>query len=94
MNYFQSIYASDLPSRAIAVYMYLVHRANKDGQCWPSEGKIAMELSMSRSTVKRAIADLRKHGYIKSEPRQRQNGANSSLLFYIPGFQKHTTTKG
>lgn len=94
MNYFDSIYASELPHRDISVFMYLVQRANKDGQCWPSEGRIAMDLSLSKSTVKRAITDLRKHGYIKSEQRYRKNGANSSLLFYIPDFEKYSTTKG
>ena len=94
MNYFESIYSSDLPHRDIAVFMYLIHRANKDGQCWPSEGRIAMDLSLSRSTVKRAIADLKKHGYIKSEPRYRKSGANSSLLYTIPDFQKYRATKG
>ncbi len=94
MSYFDSIYASGLPHRAVAVYMYLVARANKDGQCWPSEGKIARDLSISRSTVKRAIVDLRTHGYIKSEPRRRKNGGNSSLMFTICGFSKSGTTKG
>lgn len=55
MNYFDSIYSDNLPSRAVTVYMYLFHRANKDGQCWPSEKRIAKDLSMSLSTVKRAL---------------------------------------
>lgn len=94
MNYFESIYASDLPHRDIAVFMYLVQRANKDGQCWPSEGRIAMDLSMSRSTVKRAVNDLRKAGYIQTEKRLRPNGTNSSLLYRIPDFENYRTTKG
>ena len=36
MGYFNSIYAADLPHRAVAVYMYLKDRTNKDGVCWPS----------------------------------------------------------
>ena len=67
MNYFDSIYSDSLPSRAVTVYLYLVQRANSDGQCWPSERRIAMDLSMSKSTVKRAIADLVKSGYIRTE---------------------------
>ena len=31
MGYFDSIYSSELPHRARAVYMYLKDRANKDG---------------------------------------------------------------
>ena len=83
MNYFESIYSDNLPSRAVAVYMYLVQRANSDGQCWPSERRIALDLSISKSTVKRAIADLVKSGYIKTEQRYRKNGAKSSLLFTV-----------
>ena len=33
MNWFQSIYSDELPSRAVSVYMYLVDRTNADGQC-------------------------------------------------------------
>ena len=94
MNYFESIYAAGLPNRAISVYFYLVQRANSDGKCWPSERKIAMDLSMSRSTVKRALDDLTRTGFIKVEQRYRQSGAKSSLLFTIPDFEKYRRTKG
>ena len=94
MNYFDSIYSDSLPSRAVTVYLYLVQRANSDGQCWPSERRIAMDLSMSKSTVKRAIADLVKSGYIRTEQRYRKSGAKSSLLYTIPNFEKHRHPKG
>ena len=94
MNYFDSIYSDNLPSRAVAVYLYLVQRANSDGQCWPSERRIAMDLSMSKSTVKRAIDDLVKSRYIRVEQRYRKNGAKSSLLFTIPDFKKYRSSKG
>ncbi len=94
MSYFDSIYSDNLPGRAVSVYMYLVQRANSDGQCWPSERRIAMDLSMSKSTVKRAIADLVEHGYIRVEQRYRKTGAKSSLLFTIKDFEKHLHSKG
>lgn len=94
MNYFDSIYSDSLPSRAVTVYLYLVQRANSDGQCWPSERRIAMDLSMSKSTVKRAIVDLVKSGYVKTEQRYRKNGAKSSLLYTIPNFEKYRHPKG
>ena len=34
MTDLKRIYQSDLPSRAIAVYLYLRGRANKEGVCW------------------------------------------------------------
>lgn len=94
MNYFDSIYCDNLPSRAVTVYMYLIQRANSDGQCWPSERRIALDLSISKSTVKRAIADLVKSGYVKVEQRFRKTGAKSSLLFTLPDFEKYSRSKG
>lgn len=94
MNYFDSIYSDNLPNRAVHVYMYLVNRANTDGQCWPSVRRIAKDLSLSPSTVKRAIDDLTVHGYIKIEQRFRKSGAKSSLMFTVPDFSKYRTPKG
>ena len=94
MNYFASIYSSGLPSRAISVYMYLRHRANSDGQCWPSERRIGKDLSMSKSTVRRALHDLERSGYITTEQTYRKTGAKSTLLFTLKDFCKHSTTKG
>ena len=94
MSYFDSIYSDNLPSRAVTLYMYLCHRANSDGQCWPSVRRIAKDLSLSPSTVKRAIDDLTVHGYIKIEQRFRKSGAKSSLMFTVPDFSKYRTPKG
>ncbi len=90
MNYFDSIYSDNLPSRAVTVYMYLFHRANKDGQCWPSKKRIAKDLSMSLSTVKRALQDLRGHGYLITEQRYRSNGGNSTLNYSIKNYVRYT----
>ena len=54
----REIYKTNLPHRAIAVYLYLESRANKDRICYPAIGTIARELHLSVSTVKRAITDL------------------------------------
>ncbi len=88
MNYFETIYSDNLPSRAVAVYMYLFHRANTNGKCWPSEKRIAKDLSISHSTVKRAIRDLRNHGYISTEQRYRVSGGKSSLEFTIKNYSQ------
>jgi DNA-binding MarR family transcriptional regulator len=83
MGYFTSLYASELPHRAVAVFMYLSDRADKDGKCYPAIGTIARDLNLSRSTVKRALADLEKCGRIRKEQRWRENGGKSSNLFYL-----------
>ncbi|OLN30110.1 helix-turn-helix domain-containing protein [Desulfosporosinus metallidurans] len=83
MGYFTSLYASELPHRAVAVYMYLRDRSDKDGKCYPAIGTIAKELKLSRSTVKRAIADLEKSGHLCKEQRWRDNGGKSSCMYYV-----------
>ena len=83
MSYFSLLYSSELPHRARAVYMYLRDRADRNGKCYPAIGTIAKELKLSRSTVKRAIADLEKSGYLRKEQRWRENGGKSSNMFYL-----------
>ncbi|MCM1062351.1 MAG: helix-turn-helix domain-containing protein [Eubacterium sp.] len=63
--------------------MYLRDRANKDGSCYPAINTIAQDLKISKSTVKRALIDLEKEGYIKHERRYRQSGGNSSNIYYV-----------
>ena len=71
MGYFEKIYRSDLSHRARAVYMYLKDRADGSGRCWPGINTIAVELGLSRSTVKRALAELCREELIAKLPRQR-----------------------
>lgn len=77
------LYRMELPHRAIAVYIYLLDRANKDGECWPAIPTIALELKLSQSTVRRALRDLRKAKLIETEQRYRTKGGKSSLLYKI-----------
>lgn len=83
MGYFKKIYSSDLPHRAIAVYMYLHDMTDKEGKCRPAIPIIARDLGMSRSTVKRALDDLIKSGYLKKEFRYRENGGHTSNLYIL-----------
>ncbi len=83
MSRYNFLYRTDLPHRAISVYIYLADRANKQGQCWPGIPTIARELKLSESTVRRALRDLRKEGLVETEQRYRDNGGNSSLLFKL-----------
>lgn len=84
MSYFGTIYAdTELPSRARAVYMYLYDRSDAEGKCWPGVKTIASDMKLSRSTVKRALADLEKAGYLKKLLRYRENGSSTSNLYSI-----------
>lgn len=79
----REIFSTNLPHRAIAVYMYLRDRADKNGSCFPAISTIASDLKMSKSTVKRALSDLEKAHYIRHERRYRQSGGNSTNLYFV-----------
>ncbi len=83
MGKLNPIYKTSLPHRAITVYVYLTQRANKQRECWPSISTISKELKISKSTVRRALHDLRRTGWIESEQRYREGGGKSSLLFKL-----------
>ena len=82
MGYFTTIYTSELPHRARAVYMYLADRNYKEGKCYPVIGTIARDLKLSHSTVKH-VADLEQSGRLNKEQGWRENGGKSSNLNYI-----------
>ena len=83
MSRFTFLYQAELPHRAIAVFMYLYDRANKEMQCFPAIPTIAHELKLSESTVKRALGDLEKAGYLERENRVRQSGGKSSNIYTL-----------
>lgn len=86
MSCFGTIYSytsDELPARAKTVYMYLKDRSDAKGECWPAINTIARETSMSRSTVKRGIADLIGCGLLTKEARYRENGSNSSNRYFL-----------
>ena len=85
MSKFTFLYRTDLQHRAISVYIYLADRANKNGECWPAIPTIAEELKLSKSTVRRAIRELRQAGLLETEQRYRTKGGKSSLLYRIKG---------
>lgn len=62
MSRLDKLYRSDVPHRAKLVYIYLFDRMDKEKKAWPGINTIAADLSLSRSTVKRAIRDLERAG--------------------------------
>ena len=84
MSYFDTIYAdSSMPHRAKAVYMYLQDRMNGQRQCWPGIPRIAGDLRLSETTVKRALRELERSGYIQRKQRKRENGSWTSNLYLL-----------
>ena len=89
MNSFRNIYNSNLSHRAKSVYMYLKDRADSEGRCWPAIRTIALELGLSRSTVKRALDDLCRAGLLQKDPRWREMGVllPICIMWYDGGVQ-------
>ena len=84
MAYYDSIYSDqELSHRAKAVYIYLKDHANKEGTCWPGIKTVAAGVSLSRSTVKRALDDLVRAGLVEKAQRWRENGSLSSNLYRL-----------
>ena len=72
MGKFNFLDRTDLPHRAVSVYVYLADRANKNGECWPAIPTIARELKLSQTTVRRALDDLRWEGLLETVNAQPQ----------------------
>ena len=84
MPYFDLIYNDDrLPNRAKLVYVYLYDRMDSEKKTWPGINRIGSDLSLSRSTVKRAINDLINAGYVRKEFAYRNNGSHTSNRYFI-----------
>ena len=83
MSRLDFLYRTDLPHRAVAVYIYLADRTNENNECWPAIPTIATDLKYSPSTVRRGIRDLKKAGLLETEQRYRKKGCKSSLLFRL-----------
>ena len=83
MPYFTKLYQADLPHRAKLVYLYLHDRMDSEKKAWPGLNTIARDLSVSRSTVKRAVKDLEKARLIRKEPHFRENGSAASNRYYL-----------
>lgn len=81
MSRLDFLYRTELPHRAVAVYIYLADRTNENNECWPAIPTIAADLKLSESTVRRGIRDLKKAGLLETEQRYRKKGGKSSLLF-------------
>lgn len=75
-DYILAAKLSDAPAAENA-YLYSA------GSCWPGIKTIARDMNLSRSTVKRALADLERHGYLAKLPRYRPNGSNTSNLYTL-----------
>ena len=84
MSFFNEIYDDEeLSARAKLVLLYLHDRANRNGESWYAIGTMARDLSLSRSTIKRALAELIRQGRVGKQARFRENGGCSSNRYRL-----------
>lgn len=81
MKAMEVIYADDLSAKAVAIYRYLLDRQGKHENCYPSHKTIASHMNCSTSTVKRAINELVRNGYVDKINRRRSNGSKTSNVY-------------
>ena len=84
-EYIQRAFSSELKPRARLVLQVLVLHCNKEGECFPSIKAIAAKCGYGVSTVKRALDELVKAGYIVKQGRfdERKNGGQTSNLYTL-----------
>ena len=84
-EYMQRAFFSELKPRARLVLQVLVLHCNKEGECFPSIKTIAAKCGYGVSTVKRALDELVKAGYIVKQARfdERKNGGQTSNLYTL-----------
>ena len=78
---FEMIYRDEVSSKAVMIYRYLCDRQGKHENCFPSHRTIALDNKCSVSTVKRAIEELVRKGYVVKENRRRRNGSKTSNVY-------------
>lgn len=81
MKDYEQIFRDDLSFAAQSIYRYLRYRQGKNPYCYPTHKRIAADTKCSVSTVKRAINELVKAGYIEKKNRRRSNGTKTSNLY-------------
>ena len=75
------LYRTELPHRAVAVYIYLADRTNENNECWPAIPTIAADLKLSPSTIRRGIRDLKKRDFSKPSSGTEKRAAKAVCCF-------------
>lgn len=68
---------------ALRVFCALASHADKNGECFPSQNRIADVALTTRQTVNRALQCLEELGYIQAHERYRDDGGMSSKHYTI-----------
>ena len=81
MRAFEMIYRDEVSAKAVSVYRYLLDRQGKYEFCYVSHRRMAGDLKISVSTVKRALDELERKGYVGIEQQRRANGSRCCNIY-------------
>lgn len=70
----QTVGASSAKSVLVAIANY----ADENGQCWPSQGRIAADTELTDRSVRTAMALLEEKGFIRRVERRRPDGSRAT----------------
>lgn len=79
---------------AYRLFTYLDWRQGNDDYCWPSLARIARDLNLSRSTVRRRLRELEQAGYLITRHRVGRSSQYSLVADPDNASDKHTPTPG
>lgn len=85
-------WATPLERSPKVVLLNLIFHADKNGECFPSAALIAHETGLSGRTVRRAIQDLNRLGYIDVRG-QKKNGLQTSNRYRLNVGHLHEEVK-
>ncbi|MDM9281602.1 helix-turn-helix domain-containing protein [Providencia rettgeri] len=74
--------SAGLKITSVAIMARLADFSNDDGVCWPSVPTIARQIGAGESTVRTAIKNLEKAGWLSSEKRRKGN-RNASNIYQL-----------
>ena len=81
MRAFEMIYRDEVTAKAVSAFRYLLDRQGSHEYCFVSHRRIAADLKISVSTVKRALDELERKGYVDIEQQRRANGSRCSNVY-------------
>lgn len=76
-------HGDEIGMRGVAVYAALASFADSSNTAYPSLSTIAEMLDISRPTVRKAIQDLHRLDWIGYQERSKDDGADTSHMFYL-----------
>lgn len=65
------------------VLLAVANRANQDGECWPSQARLAEDCRLSSRTVWASLKWLEENVFIRRKGQRRKNGTRSSDLIVL-----------